>query len=79
MPTKDEINEENRLIRRLRMLTDLTISIIMQSSLTFDQASELVAGVRVLTQKMFPGKEEVFDLVLAPRFRRVMCEKYHLH
>ena len=79
MPTKEEINEENRRIRRLRTLTDLTTSIIMQGNLTFDQASELVSGVRSAALRMFPGKGEVFDLVLAPRFRRLMCERYHLH
>jgi hypothetical protein len=79
MPTEDEIKEENRRIRRLRILTDLTISIIIQGDLTFEQASKLVAGLRVAALKLFPGKGEAFDLILAPRFRRVMCEKYRLH
>ena len=79
MPTKEEVNEENRRIRRLRMLTDLTISIIIQGNLPFEQATGMVAGVREIALKMFPGKEEVFDLVLAPRFRRVMSEKYRLN
>ena len=79
MPTKEEVNEENRRIRRLRMLTDLTISIIIQGNLPFEQATGMVAGVREIALKMFPGKEEEFDLVLAPRFRRVMSEKYRLN
>ena len=79
MPTKEEIHEENRRIRRLRMLTDITISLILQGNLTCEQASDLVAGVRATALKLFPGKENVFDLVLAPRFRRVMCEKYGFH
>jgi len=79
MPTKDEISEENRRIRRLRTLTDLTISIIMQGDLTHEQASEMVAGVRAVAVRMFPEKGDVFDLVLAPRFRRVISERFLLH
>ncbi|MBW2147109.1 MAG: hypothetical protein JRG73_15240 [Deltaproteobacteria bacterium] len=78
MPTKEEIREENQRIRRLRILTNLTISIIMQSNLTLEEASKLVADVRSAVMKLFPGKEDVFDLVLAPRFRRVINERFHL-
>ncbi len=79
MTTKKEISEENQRIRKLRILSDLTISIIMQSNLTLEEASKLVANVRFVALKLFPGKEDVFDLVLAPRFRRVINERFHLH
>jgi hypothetical protein len=38
------------------------------------EAEDLVAGVRRQALELFPGKEETFDLVLAPRFARLMDE-----
>jgi len=43
------------------------------------EASGYVAAVREYALKLFPGKEVVFDLVYAPRLRRVLIDKFQMN
>lgn len=71
------IADETRLIRRLRILVDLTTALIAQdSSLTLEQAWEHVEALKAAAVAMFPGKEQVFDLVYLPRFSRLLAERF---
>ena len=70
---------ENRKIRRLRFLVDFTMSLIAQSEISLDEAQLLAAGVKKQALKMFPEKGDTYDLIYAPRFRRLLTEKYGLH
>jgi hypothetical protein len=38
-----------------------------------------VKGVKKQALRLFPEKEETFDLIYLPRFRRLLREKYQLH
>lgn len=78
-PTKEEIAEEQKKINRLRLLADLTMSVIMQSNLPLMEAQEMVEGLKNSAVSLFPGKEDIFDLIYRPRFNRVIMEKYRLH
>ena len=71
-----QINEENRKIRYLRFLVDFSILSIQQENLSFDEASELVEDVKRAACGLFPGKEEVFELIYRPRFNRVIQERF---
>jgi len=68
------ILEENRRIRQLRIVTDLLIQTVMTKSMTLSDAETMISGVRSLASKLFPGKEDVFDLIYLPRFRRALRE-----
>ncbi|HLH78457.1 MAG TPA: hypothetical protein VKV28_16780 [Candidatus Binataceae bacterium] len=71
------IADETRLIRRLRILADLTTALIAQdASLTLEQAWEHVEALKAAAVAMFPGKEQVFDLVYLPRFSRLLAERF---
>jgi hypothetical protein len=70
----EEIAEEERRLRQLRMTVDLTCCILMQGRLTRREAEELVAAARRRALQLFPDKEETYELILAPRFRRLMDE-----
>lgn len=70
---------ENRKIRRLGLLVDFTMSLIAQSEISLDEAQSLAAGVKKQALKMFPGKDDTYDLIYAPRFRRLLTEKFGLH
>lgn len=77
--TKEEdsrIKEENRKIRYLRFLVDFSILSIQQENLSLEEASGLVEDVRKATCGLFPGKEEVFELIYRPRFNRVIQERF---
>jgi hypothetical protein len=76
MATAEEIAEENRKIRFLRMLVDLSMHFILQGDLPLEEALNVVEGVKDHACRLFPGKEETFELIYRPRFRRVLAEKY---
>lgn len=76
--TEAEIMEENKRIRHLRRLVDFSLSLIAQSPISFDEAQRVVAGVREHACRLFPGKEDTFDLIYKPRFRRLIAEKFRL-
>jgi hypothetical protein len=71
-----QIKEENRKIRYLRFLVDFSILSIEQDDLLFEEASELVEDVKRAACGLFPGKEEIFELIYRPRFNRVLQERF---
>jgi hypothetical protein len=70
------IKEENRKMRYLRFLVDFSILSIQQEDLSLEEASGLVEDVKTATCGLFPGKEEVFELIYRPRFNRVIQERF---
>jgi hypothetical protein len=76
--TEEERLEEDRRIRRLRRLVDFSLAFIAQSHISLDEARRVVQGVKGHAVELFPGKEETFDLIYTPRFRRLISEKYRL-
>jgi hypothetical protein len=72
----DEALEEEKKLRRLRFLVDFTLNFIRTQDITHDHAISIVEGVKKHTLKLFPGKEEAFDIIYAPRFKRVLNEKF---
>jgi hypothetical protein len=72
------IKEENRKIRYLRFLVDFSILSIQQDDLSFEEASGLVEDVKRAACGLFPGKEEVFELIYRPRFNRVLQERFRI-
>jgi hypothetical protein len=73
-PPDEEAVEESRRARQLRTIVDLTSSVIAQGGLRRGEAEALVAATRRRALELFPGKEDTFDLVLAPRFARLIRE-----
>lgn len=76
--TEAEIKEENERIRHLRRLVDFSLALIAQSPMSMDEAQRIVQGVRHQAMMLFPGKEETFELLYTPRFRRLIAEKFSL-
>ena len=76
--TEAEIKEENKRIRYLRRLVDFSMALIAQSPMSLDEAHQIVQAVRGQAIRLFPGKEETFELLYTPRFRRLIAEKFSL-
>ncbi len=72
------IREENRKIRFLRFLVDFSLRSIQQDDLLLEEALERVEDVKRAACSLFPGKEEVFELIYRPRFNRVLEERFGL-
>ena len=68
------LEEESRRLRQLRLMVDLTASILMQAHLTHAEAAALVAATREQALALFPDKADTYDLILAPRFARLVRE-----
>jgi hypothetical protein len=75
----EELQEEARKIRRFQMVMTMVMQVIAQdSTLTVDEASEMVADTRKAALAMFPDKELAFDLIYWPRLQRLMRERYRM-
>jgi hypothetical protein len=72
----DPVQEEEKKLRRLRFIVDFAIEYIRSQNLNHEEAIRVVEGVRKHALKLFPGKEEAFDIIYAPRFKRVLNEKF---
>ncbi len=60
---------------RLRVRVDLTTYRLRYGALSLQAAYELIERTREEILELFPDKGEVFDLVLRPRFLRIVNER----
>ena len=71
------IKKEDCRIRWLRLQVDLTRAILYQDpELDLDSARTMVLELREKVLKEFPGKDDTFDLILLPRFERILRERW---
>ena len=74
---KEALQEEEKRIRLLRFVVDLNQAVLMQQAdLTMREAFEIIKNTRRAALNLFPDKESVFDLIYAPRFRRIIRERF---
>jgi len=75
----EERAEEQKLIRRLQMMMNMVMQVIAQdTSLSVDDAAQMIADSRKAALAMFPGKELAYDLIWRPRFQRLMRERFRI-
>lgn len=74
----EAVQKENRKIRRLRTIVDLASSLLRQTDMPLQDAVRLVQAVRTQALLLFPGKEQAYDILYAPRFARILREKYRI-
>ena len=77
-PTEAEILEENRKVRCLQRVVDLVMNVIGQTDMPVEEAAELVAATRQYALRLFPDKEQTYDLIYQPRFQRLLAAKYSM-
>ncbi|MFQ5824204.1 MAG: hypothetical protein ACE5JB_09135 [bacterium] len=75
MAAPEEIAEEQKKIRQLRTIVDLTAVVLYQGNLTPLEALELVEATKKSVLSLFPDKEETFDLIYKPRFERIIKDR----
>ncbi len=73
---KEELLKEEKNLRRLRFIVDLTEAVLMQSDLSLRESEELIAGTKRAALALFPDKEFVYDLIYTPRFSRIIAERF---
>ncbi len=75
MDSTQDIREEQTRMARLRVLVDLTAYRLQYRALSRKQALSLIERTRGEVVRLCPGKAEVFELVLRPRFQRILSER----
>lgn len=74
---KEALREEEKKIRQLKFVVDLNQAVLMQQTdLTLREAFEIMRSVKQAALSLFPDKEEVYNLIYAPRFRRIIRERF---
>ncbi len=73
-PTREEIEDEQRRARRVRLIVDFTCALIAQTRPARRDAEAMVQAARLRILELFPGRDETYDIVCAPRFRRILDE-----
>jgi hypothetical protein len=79
-PGTREVREEQIRMMRLGLRVDLTIYRLGYTAMTREAALNLIEQARDEILTLFPGKDEVFEIVLRPRFLRILnpCGLGHL-
>jgi hypothetical protein len=73
----EALREENRRLRRLRLLVDLTLARLHQDpDLSLLDALQMTERCRDAALTLFPGKETAFELIYRPRFERVLYARW---
>ena len=76
MRSDDFALEENKRMRRLKAVVDLTAGLLAVEILTVDQANDLLSATRHMALHLFPGREETYDMIYGRRFARIMKERF---
>ena len=74
MVDPEALVDETRRADALRRTVDVACALLRQAHLPRDEAESVVAFTRTRVLELFPGKKDVFELVLAPRFARILDE-----
>jgi len=69
------IIDEQLRMGRLKRVVDITAYWLEQGSFNHEEALSIIEHARGEILKLCPGKEEVFELVIRPRFARVLTER----
>jgi len=75
---KEALLAEERKLRRLRRAMDVAATLLRQVDLSLEEAQDVVSHAKQTALQLFPDKEETFDLIYGPRFRRILVDKYQL-
>ena len=75
---KQALLAEERKIRRLGRAMDVAAALLWRVDLTLEEAQDVVSHAKQTALQLFPDKEDTFDLIYGPRFRRILAEKYQL-
>jgi len=70
-----EIREEQIRMIKVRVLADLTAHRLRNAKVKREEGLALIGQAREEILTLCPGKGDVFDLVLRPRFLRIFNER----
>ncbi len=79
MKREELLRDEEERLRRLRLLVDVTAQVLSEDEkLTFCEALRLVEAARTAALRLFPDKNDTFELVIRPRLDRIVLERFNI-
>jgi hypothetical protein len=75
MNMQHDIVDEQLRMGRLKRVVDITAYWLEQGSFNHDEALSIIEHARGEILNLCPGKEDVFELVIRPRFLRILNER----
>ena len=72
------LQAEERDLRRLCRAMDVAAVLLRTVDLTLEEAQDVIEHAKRTALRLFPDKEQTFDLIYGARFRRILVEKYRL-
>jgi len=73
------LQEEQDRVRRMRLLVDVTAQVLSEDeTLTFCEALRLIEAARTAVLRLFPDKDDTFNLVIRPRLERIVHERFQI-
>lgn len=79
MEKESALREEQRRIRQLRLLVDVTAQMLAEDeSLALCEALRLVEAARNAALRLFPDKGDTFDLIVRPRLETIIHERFQI-
>ena len=52
---------------------DVAVTLLRKVNLTLEEAQDVIHHAKRTALQLFPDKEDTFDLIYGPRFRRVLA------
>ena len=72
--TQEAVQREEYSMQLLKWLTDMTVWRITVGPITQDEGERVIEATRERVLTLFPDKGHLFDLILRPRFERLLKE-----
>ena len=66
MATPEAIRDEQRRVRRVQAIAQVTTSLLMQARMSRTDGEALVAYARARILELFPGRDETYEYPLRP-------------
>jgi hypothetical protein len=70
----EELQDEQRRVRRAQLIVALASNLIMQGHLSRTEGEMVVASARAGILRLFPDRESTYEILYARRFRRLLDE-----
>ncbi len=77
--SEEEIREDKLKQKRIQVVCDYALFVIKtKEGLTLFEAEKIVEEVKKYALKLFPDKEETFNIIYLPRFEREIKKRFNL-
>lgn len=72
------LRDEEQKMRRLRLIVDFTATVLAQEKMSIDEALDLINATKRTVLRLFPDKEDTYDILYGRRFARILKDRLSL-